>query len=340
MFKMSATNIQVNVEELIAQYNKAINELKTKLKYEREMRQEAEAEVKRLKQLTPITLREKTKKTSLDKRKEREAYQNRQLTGLKSDGKPIAHAGTPIDSYSEFDSIQKYLFENAQYREWLLWCLGCSAALRISDLIQLKWGYFFYNGEFRERFPKVEQKTGKLNNILITDFMKDTITKYLKVTGTKPEMDEYLFRSQKQFRYDPKKSDEENEDLRTKSEKSFKSTLSKNLKNAGKACGLEHKTAHSMRHTFTKIVNCVYDSSFDVKTIDLCCGLLNHSDIRTTMRYCGVLQEQLDDARRVVSNFLSGKSGIDKLEPQPQITNRKIYDLIKNVQEQLNTQPE
>lgn len=326
--------ISVDPNVLALKYQKMLDNAKNQIDDEKQLRESVEGENKALKQILFDSKENKKigKKSLLEKREAREAYQLRQMTGVKSDGKPIPHAGTSIKSYTEFKQIGDYLYEKGNYRDWLIWCLGCAMGLRISDLVQLTWGYFFTDGKFRERMRKLEQKTGKINEILITDYVKDVITEYLRVTGVKPNATSLLFISQKPYRRNKELSDEENEILRTKAEKSFKSTISRNLKNAGRALGYEHKSAHSMRHSFSTIVSCLYDNSFDFDSLDICCALLNHSDIKTTMRYCGTLQNQMDSARRTVSDFLSGKTGVDKLEVQTHITNRNIYELLKEIQ--------
>ena len=191
------------------------------LEKEQALRKNKEDENLTLKQLLKDSSRhnKKVKKSAVQRRKEREAYQKRQLTGLKSNGVPIATSGEGVKSFEEFKRMSFYLFKIEQYKFWLLWCIGTSTGLRISDLIQLKWGYFFLNGEFRERFPKVEQKTGKLNNILITEAMRVFITTYLNATKVAPNPEDLVFPSRKKFKYNPLLSEEENEIRKKEKEK-------------------------------------------------------------------------------------------------------------------------
>lgn len=327
-------NIQVKIDPsaIIAQLNDTISNLKVKLNYEKDMRLAAERKILELEKLAAG--KRKTKNV-LEKKKEREEYQNRQLTGLKSDGKRISKSATSLTSYTEFKQISDYLLNHKKYQAWLVWSLGNATGLRISDLTQLKWGFFFINcetKEFRERFPKVEQKTGKLNDILITDYMQQAVLEYLKLTDVKIASDKKIFESREKFKPDTMLTDEENELRRIKKDKRYNSTLSETLRVAGESFGIERKTSHSMRHTFCDIVNCFYDNSFDLQTLDICSGLLNHSNLKTTMRYCGILQKQMDAAREVVSDFLMGKIHSDKIEKSHNISNKTIYELVTQIQ--------
>ena len=329
---MNDLQVKIDPSAIIVQLNDTISNLKVKLNYEKEMRLAAERKILELEKLTPV---KKKTKSVLEKKKEREAYQNRQLTGLKSDGKRISKSATSLSSYAEFKQISDYLLDHRKYQAWLVWSLGNSTGLRISDLTQLKWGFFFINcetKEFRKRFPKIEQKTGKLNDILITEYMRQAVSEYLKFTNEKITPDKKIFESREKFKPNPTLTDEENELRRIKKDTRYNSTLSEALRVAGENFGIERKTSHSMRHTFCDVVNCFYDNSFDLQTLDICSGLLNHSDLKTTMRYCGILQKQMDAAREVVSDFLIGKMHRDKIEKPHNISNKTIYELVTQIQ--------
>lgn len=318
---------------LTLQYQKLISNMERQLKKEKELRIDAENEINKLKSVANqiTTSSAKKKKLALEKRKEREAYQQRQLTGLKKDGIPIAHAGEAINSYSEFKALSDYLWGIKQYKFWLLWALGTATGLRISDLIQLKWGFFFKDGQYRERFPKVEQKTGKLNNILITEYMRWAIDEYLQITNIEPNTNDLLFSSRKRFKYDANLSEEENEIRRFKKNQEFAKSLSQRLRKYGEDVGLQHKSSHSMRHSFCSIVQCLYSNEYSIDTLETVSGLLNHYDLKTTARYCGLLEKQWDEARVKVSDFLLGKTDFDELKPSTNNSNQNIINLLNEV---------
>lgn len=309
---MGQVSVSVEASVLALQYQR----MQRQLEKERALRKNNEDEISALKQLLKDGSHQskQNKKSAIQRREAREAYQKRQLTGLKSNGVPIATSGEGVKSFEEFKKMSDYLFEIKQYKLWLLWCLGTSTGLRISDLIQLKWGYVFLNGEFRERFPKVEQKTGKLNNILITEAMRIFVVKYLSVVKITPNPDDLIFPSREKFKCNPLLSEEENEILKRKKEKGYASGLSQRLKKYGQEIGLQHKTSHSMRHTFASIVFSLYDGGKNMGNLEVVSGLLNHYDKRTTARYCDRLQNEYDNARIIVSDFLLGKTKIKDLK--------------------------
>lgn len=308
---MEQMSVRVDSNVLALQYQR----MRRQLEKEQALRKNKEDEISALKQLLKDGSHQgKLKKSAIQRRAEQEAYQKRQITGLKSDGVPIAHSGQGITSFAEYKMLSDYLWEIKQYKIWLLWNLGIATGLRISDLIQLTVGFFFLDGEFRVRFPKIEKKTGKLNNILITDFMKNIIQKYLSVTGISPMSNEALFPSRKKFKYINNLSEEENELRKIKIEKGYAAGLSQRLKKYGEQVGLQQKSSHSMRHSFANIVMTLYEGENGAKNLDIVSGLLNHYDLKTTARYCDCFQSNMDAARILVSDFLLGKTEIKDLK--------------------------
>ena len=315
---MEQVSVSIDPSVLSMQYQKMISKMQSQLEKEQALRKMKEAENSDLKKILSSSCRQKSKKTAVQRREEQKAYQERQLTGLKSNGIPIAHSGEGISSYSEYKILSDYLWEIKQYKMWLLWNLGIATGVRISDLSQLTVGFFYCNGEFRERFPKVEKKTGKLNNILITDFMKEIIKKYLSVTGISSQSNDPLFPSREKFKYDFTLSEEENELRKIKKEKGYAAGLSQRLKKYGEQVGLRQKSSHSMRHSFANIVLTLYNESGNSKNLNIVSGLLNHYDLKTTARYCDCFQSDMDAARILVSDFLLGKTEIKDLKLKEQ----------------------
>lgn len=309
---MKQMSVRVDSSVLALQYKR----MQYQLEKEQALRKNKEDEISTLKQLLKDGSRQskQNKKNAIQRREEQEAYQRRQITGVKSDGVPIAHSGQGITSFEEYKILSDYLWKIKQYKIWLLWNLGIATGLRISDLIQLTVGFFFLDGKFRERFPKIEKKTGKLNNILITDFMKNIIQKYLSVTGISPMSNEVLFPSRKKFKYINTLSEEENELRKIKIEKGYAAGLSQRLKKYGEQVGLQQKSSHSMRHSFANIVMALYEGENGAKNLDIVSGLLNHYDLKTTARYCDCFQSNMDAARVLVSDFLLGKTEIKDLK--------------------------
>lgn len=307
--------VDIDAALLAKQYSKALQQMKAQLEKEKQMRERIEMENRVLTQAIPTLpiRRFGHLKTAVQRRQEQDAYQQRQLTGLKSDGVPIAKKGIGITSLDEFQLLKDHLWKQKQYKLWLLWCIGTATGLRISDLTHLKWGYFFLNGKFRERFPKVEQKTGKLNNVLITPFMRQSIMEYLQITAIKPKPNDFVFPNRQQFRVDPFLTDEENEMRRIAKDRRYSAGLSQRLRDKGKEVGLQQKTSHSLRHSFANIVMTCFAGSSKVQNLEVVSALLNHDSIKTTARYCDCLTTELDAARIAVSDFLLGKTKTKKL---------------------------
>ena len=124
---MEQVSVSVDTSVLALQYQR----MQRQLEKERALRKNKEDEISVLKQLLKDSSRqsEKNKKAAVQRREEREAYQNRQLTGLKSNGIPIATSGEGVKSFEEFKKMSDYLFEIKQYKLWLLWCLGTSTEI-------------------------------------------------------------------------------------------------------------------------------------------------------------------------------------------------------------------
>ena len=46
---------------------------------------------------------------------------------------------TPIRSKQEIETLKTYYLEKGRYRDYTLFVMGINTALRISDLLELKW---------------------------------------------------------------------------------------------------------------------------------------------------------------------------------------------------------
>ncbi len=279
-------------EQKIERLQKENAQLRTDLGIERKCRYDAEQKnielTQKIAQLESVV----PKKRRLKATGEVEEY-----TEFKSDGKRKAHAAEPIRSFEDFVAIQNYFLERNSIRNWMLWTVGVSLGLRISDLLSLKISAFLNDDKtFRIRMYVIEQKTSKVNDCLITESVVDAISKYFDSIRWKFKMDDYLFKSAK-----------------TK-EKMTEEYGWKILSDAGKALNLPIVVgSHTMRKSFANIAACVDKSSIDMNSITKIQGLLNHSDQRVTMRYLGTYQTMFDGARKAVSDFVLGKTNVHEL---------------------------
>lgn len=250
-----------------------------------------DAEVARLKGELESTSKPKEKKYHRPERTE-------EYTDFKSDGVRKPHPADSIRSYDDFKAIQDYFLSRGRVRDWAMWTIGVSLGLRVSDLFSLKFHNILENdGEtFRPRIQIYEKKTGKLQNCLITDSVKDAMTKYLDSIKWKFDLDGYVFYSKKT------------------GGKMYEEHGWRILSNAGKDLHLPINVgSHTMRKSFANIAACVDRSSVDMNSITKVQGLLNHSDQKSTMRYLGSYQQMFDRARVAVSDFVLGKTTVNAI---------------------------
>lgn len=266
--------------------------LERKLRYDLERRvEELTAEITSLK-AQPKRKRRTKEEINLLREAKDEGYNE-----FKSDGKRKARPAESIRSYEDFRAIQNYFWVRGRIRDWMMWTIGVSLGLRISDLLSLKMHDLLNEDKtFKERICVIEQKTSKANNCLMTESVVEALKVYLDSIGWNFQMDEYLFKSKK-----------------TKG-KMYEEYGWKILHDAGKALSLPIVIgSHTMRKSFANIAACVDNSSIDMNVITKIQGLLNHSDQKVTMRYLGTYQTMFDNARKAVSDFVLGKSGVHEL---------------------------
>lgn len=264
--------------------------LQIELAVEKKSRFEAEKEVERLK--NAVKELEKTRR-----KRRPEAPPDLEYSEFKVDGKRKARPAESIRSYEDFVAIQNYFLGKDDKRDWMLWTIGVSLGLRISDLLSLKYKHIMHaDKSFRERITIIEKKTHKANDCLITESVKYAVKQYLISRNSQPKMDDYLFVSAK-----------------TKSRMTEEYGW-KILSDAGKALNLPIVIgSHTMRKSFANIVACVNKSVTDMNTIGTVQGLLNHSDPKVTMTYLGTFKTMYDNGRRAVSDFVMGKTDVHKL---------------------------
>ena len=87
----------------------------------------------------------------------------------------------PIRKDDELYSFRMYYAdEKPNIRNYTLIVLGLNTALRIGDLLSLKWSSV-YNFQFQSFYDHIlihEQKTGKRNNVLLNATAKDALQAY------------------------------------------------------------------------------------------------------------------------------------------------------------------
>ena len=201
MDKMVSVDVSVLLQEC-NRLRKANKTLWNNLRYEQQLRMNVEKELLLLQE--ELNSKYKKKKSLQERELEARERAERKLRGTTKDGRPLAKAAEWIESYEQFESIRKWLFEESaknpikRARNRYAWSLGCAIGIRCGDLVKLKWGHLIdKDGNFKEQIDIVEQKTSKTPSILITEAVKVFTKEYIEATGITPVLSEEIFKTQK-----------------------------------------------------------------------------------------------------------------------------------------------
>ena len=297
--------LSVDVSVLIQEYNKlqkVCETLKSNLEYERQLRMSVEKELLLLQE--ELNTKYKKKKTAKEKEFEAKEQAERQLRGTTKDGRPLPKAAQWIESYYEFEAIRKWLFEESaknpikRARNRYAWSLGCAIGIRGGDLVELKWEHLLdKDGNFKEYIVIAEQKTSKTPLILITEAVKFFTKEYIEATGITPKLTDCIFATQKSGG----------------KSKSKRATYSNIFKSAGIACGIPRQTSsHAMRHSFVTIICCLAGKDNGLsdyqRAMYIASKAVGHGSQKVTEDYSGMSEYLIKYGRKIVSDFLLGKS--------------------------------
>lgn len=190
----------------------------------------------------------------------------------------------PIRNKEDLARLKNYYrVTRPNSRNYLLIIIGLNTALRVSDIIQLKWQdvYDSHMDNWREHINLLEQKTGKASTILMNNSVKSALQEYRQhlqeAEAYVPEQD-YLFGSYGQG------------DAHITRVQAFRI-----IKRAAAACGIEGViSCHSLRKTFG------YHAWKQGVPPVLLMNIFNHSSFRVTMRYLGIEQDDRDGIFRTI----------------------------------------
>ena len=180
----------------------------------------------------------------------------------------------PIRLDEDIQKLKNYFLDREEYRNYLLVTFGLNTALRISDILTLKWKdvYQFDRKIFSKYIYITEQKTQKQNQILLNATIIDAIKIYLK-NNPKATKEEYLFKSAKQ----PSKAITRIQAYRI-------------IKRAAEKLEIEGTiSCHSLRKTFG------YHAWKSGAEPALIMNVYNHSSFQITKRYLGIEQDDKDE---------------------------------------------
>jgi integrase len=175
----------------------------------------------------------------------------------------------PIRDERKFRDIQEYL-KRTNERNYIMLITGTYTGLRISDVLKLK-----VSDVKDKKFIYIrEKKTGKQNIIELNPLL---IKAYKSYCDDKFQ-DEYLIKSRNGI----------NRPLTRVQAYNI-------LKQVGEEFGVENLGTHTMRKTFGYHY---YRKTKDVATL---MKMFNHSDPSITLKYIGIIQDEMNRARREFS---------------------------------------
>lgn len=184
----------------------------------------------------------------------------------------------PIKNKTDLEKIRTYYkIRQPNQRNYLLIIIGLNTALRISDILSLKWGmvYDLESGQIRCHIAVSEQKTGKFSSIYINNSIRQALTSYMEVLqqkGIAIEDERFLF---------PNRNDPNMHISRVQAHRI--------IKKAAAECNLpETISCHSLRKTFG------YFAWKQGTPPVLLMTIYNHSSFQVTKRYLGIEQDERD----------------------------------------------
>ncbi len=186
----------------------------------------------------------------------------------------------PIRNSEELTAFRMYYKDiKPNYRNYALIVFGLNTALRINDLLLLRWEdvYNFKKGNFRSHLLVHEQKTGKKNYILLNESAKDALGLYFNLRS--PRKSDYIF---------TRGTDHSKPLSRSQAYRIIKSAASETVNENNISC-------HSLRKTFG------YYAWRQGTPPALLMDIYNHSSYKITKRYLGIEQ---DDKDSIYENLL------------------------------------
>ena len=305
---------QLNIS--ISEYETLRKEIRAELREEIraellvELRAELETEIR-----TEIANEQKN-----EKKPQKTAKLKKDGTEKKTHSNRIKLTSTEVYSFKSKDEIDKVLnvFDmlieqakqskdikriRAAVRNKLLFQIGINASLRISDLVRLKWGNIIKRinkdgsiefHDFSVIYPKKTEKKRKSVKVFYNDAIKKVVTDYINgevedYTGSLlwVDLNEYCFPN-----YRKKKPVDETtgEDVEHISEANAWDMM----KNVARLAGIEQNIGtHSFRKTWGYWR--WHEAEDKNKALVMLCSCFNHSSPQVTMRYIGLLDEEIEE---------------------------------------------
>ena len=184
----------------------------------------------------------------------------------------------PIRSLDDLRALSEYFLRRKEYRDNALLVVGVHTALRISDLLKLRWSdiYDDKHAEFRRHISLVEHKTGKQKIIALNDEAVAALKRILPMRNSP-----YIFAS------------------RTGNGPISRAQAWRIIRNAATAVGIQGQiSCHSLRKTWG-----YHAWTSQAVSPVVIMKIYNHSSYEVTKRYLGIEQDELDQAYRAIKLF-------------------------------------
>lgn len=184
----------------------------------------------------------------------------------------------PIRDLTDLKNLKSYYSdEQPNLRNYVLVILGLNTALRISDVLSLRWGdvYDFDTMEFKKHIILTEKKTGKLSQIYMNNNIKDALQIYMEewVNKRKRFTENHCLFSGRKFQNKP----------------ISRIQAYRIIKKIAESCNIPGVVScHSLRKTFG------YHAWRQGAQPVLLMNIYNHSSFQVTKRYLGIEQDDRD----------------------------------------------
>ncbi len=185
---------------------------------------------------------------------------------------------SPIKDKRELEAMKKYFLGKNEIRNYTLFCVGINTALRISDILSLRWKdvYDFKCRSFKKHLQLREQKTKKASSIFLNKEALNALKKlltYCSKSRLPIKENDFIFTGKKHT----------GKPLSRSQAYRIISGAAKVLKIAGNI------GCHSLRKTFG-----YFAARMGIPSTMLM-NIFNHSSFPITRRYLGIEQDERDE---------------------------------------------
>lgn len=232
-----------------------------------------------------------------------------------SQGKRKSSACEAISDPRDIERIKEFYLttghKSKRKRNYMIFTLGTSIGLRGCDLLRLQIRDIINpDGTIKNRITTFESKTSKMNYPFINNTAKEAIYSYLSEIPA-IDFDDYLIKDKPEEKaYKPMCED----------------TLRKIILKAQQKLNLPyHLGAHSLRKTFSYWTIKLHPN--DLNIMNILQEMLNHSSVRTTLRYAGIADEDYNRMYNDIGNFIADPI---KATTLPEV-NENIFATISNL---------